>query len=352
MLRLDAPLPIIAATPVQDQQAGRRSYRQPGNDKGVDSGDAAGRPIPEPELQSALERDLDPLLGSARLPVPDASQGSAANIGSGPQPRLPTGQPAKRATLGSYGIIDLLNPALDESQQPASAETRISQTASLLASLINENPQSEESGTIQTAAPLFSEPPSNPATLAVALRNAIGLSGLFYESHLGQWLNGTRALESLKQEPQGRLPTLLAFSPADLSAGNAENAQPSIVQGPLTWLQQNLVQQLSILNNPVLVWTGQPWPGQQVSLQTRRGRQECVDSEAPWVTRLSLEMPRLGKLDVVITLDSAGVDIDVRSDNANAESRLQNHQIALGNRLSDMGCRVKRMNIRKANGQG
>lgn len=54
------------------------------------------------------------------------------------------------------------------------------------------------------------------AALRAALAQAVSESGLFYESHLAQWLAGQRPLAALMREPQARLTSALA--PADRDA--------------------------------------------------------------------------------------------------------------------------------------
>ncbi|MCA8003042.1 flagellar hook-length control protein FliK [Burkholderia metallica] len=54
------------------------------------------------------------------------------------------------------------------------------------------------------------------AALRAALAQAVSESGLFYESHLAQWLAGQRPLAALLREPQARLAAALA--PADPEA--------------------------------------------------------------------------------------------------------------------------------------
>ncbi|MGA7180242.1 MAG: flagellar hook-length control protein FliK [Thiobacillaceae bacterium] len=353
MLRLSTLLPIIGITPVQDHETGRNEYRQPGSDGAAASERALKRTVAESALQSIVERSADPSLNSAVSLARTFAQPGLEESRSGPQPPISSEQTAKSAKTANYAIVGLLNPMLDETNSPASShETRFSLTATLLASLRTENPQAEGSGLIRSTMPLVRGAPNEPSVLAVALRDAISQSGLFYESHLEQWLNGARTLDALKQEPQGTLPPALVFTPADTSRGESPEARPSIAQEPLVWLQQNLVQQLSILSNPTLAWMGQVWTGQHVTLQTSRDSPQSVESDAPWVTRLSLEMPHLGRIKVIIALDSAGVEIYIQSETPRAQAQLQNSQITLGNRLSDTGCRLKRMNVRKVDGPG
>ncbi|MGU7769777.1 flagellar hook-length control protein FliK [Burkholderia sp. MR1-5-21] len=59
------------------------------------------------------------------------------------------------------------------------------------------------------------------ATLRASLAQAVGESGLFYESHLAQWLAGQRPLAALLREPQARLT-------APAPAGAAEAADDAL----------------------------------------------------------------------------------------------------------------------------
>ena len=55
------------------------------------------------------------------------------------------------------------------------------------------------------------------AELAAALRRTVDESGLFYESHLAQWLSGQRPVESLADEAQNRLSNAASQLPLDLA---------------------------------------------------------------------------------------------------------------------------------------
>lgn len=75
------------------------------------------------------------------------------------------------------------------------------------------------------AALLGSAPtPASAQAAAAALANAVGQSGLFYESHLAQWVVGARALPGIRQEPQASVPrpaASAAVAQPQAPAGNA-----------------------------------------------------------------------------------------------------------------------------------
>ncbi|MEM5384744.1 flagellar hook-length control protein FliK [Paraburkholderia phymatum] len=66
------------------------------------------------------------------------------------------------------------------------------------------------------------------AELAAALRRTVDESGLFYESHLAQWLSGQRPVESLAAEPQNHLADMASQLPLDWSHD---------ADDPLSWTQ-------------------------------------------------------------------------------------------------------------------
>ncbi|MBU9693605.1 flagellar hook-length control protein FliK, partial [Burkholderia multivorans] len=65
-------------------------------------------------------------------------------------------------------------------------------------------------------------PPSLAGALRAALAQAVGESGLFYESHLAQWFAGQRPLATLLREPQARIAS--AQTSADPDAAPDDDA--------------------------------------------------------------------------------------------------------------------------------
>ena len=65
---------------------------------------------------------------------------------------------------------------------------------------------------------VISGPPRDPALLAEGLKNVLTRSGVFYESHLAQWMQGEHPLTDLLREPQGQLSPLAGRLPAEGSS--------------------------------------------------------------------------------------------------------------------------------------
>ncbi|WP_342703099.1 flagellar hook-length control protein FliK [Burkholderia arboris] len=80
-------------------------------------------------------------------------------------------------------------------------------------------PASAEASSAAAARDAAAPPPV--MALRAALAQAVSESGLFYESHLAQWLAGQRPLAALMREPQARLAAALA--PADPDAASHDS---------------------------------------------------------------------------------------------------------------------------------
>ncbi|VWD23949.1 flagellar hook-length control protein FliK [Burkholderia lata] len=105
---------------------------------------------------------------------------------------------AGRAPLLADPTVLLTDTAAPAASAPAASSTPASAAASSAAAA------REAAATLPVAA------------LRAALAQAVSESGLFYESHLAQWLAGQRPLAALMREPQARLAAALA--PADPDA--------------------------------------------------------------------------------------------------------------------------------------
>lgn len=95
--------------------------------------------------------------------------------------------------------------------------TRLSPAAQLIGQLLPAEGESAPPAQLNRGQPLMSEPPASRAAaiqLAPTLAKAVSQSGLFYEAHQAQWVNGKLPLAQLLQEPQGQHSTTTAFQTA------------------------------------------------------------------------------------------------------------------------------------------
>lgn len=116
---------------------------------------------------------------------------------------------AGRAPLLADPAVLLTDPAVPARAPAASSTSSTPSSAPSFAAA------SSTSAARETTAP----PPV--AALRAALAQAVSESGLFYESHLAQWLAGQRPLAALMREPQARLTAALA--PADPDAAQHDS---------------------------------------------------------------------------------------------------------------------------------
>jgi hypothetical protein len=166
---------------------------------------------------------------------------------------------------------------------------------------------------------VITQSPKVPAVMAQDLKNALSNSGLFYESHLTDYVEGHRTLADLKQEPQNQFNSV------------ANSLLP---------------QQLAILETQRLVWHGEVWPGQKMDwdiyLQNEQesandDHQQAIDDNKSIASDLTLHLPHLGKVTAKLSLVEGRVRISVLAEEAQTLSILKAHSKNLANAIEKNG---------------
>jgi len=215
------------------------------------------------------------------------------------------------------------------------------------------------------------EPPSIPldqpgatAELADNLRSAVSQSGLFYESHQAQWIEGKYPIDTLRQEPQANTEKLLSTLPHNLSTGAAasqtqenitnSNTLPSSL--PPQQAQPNLVeQQLATLAGSPIELYGQAWPGQTFRLSVQRDNEPkpFVDTAlSEWQSHLTLDLPNLGTVDATLHLSQAGVRITLHATDQASLEALRASSSDLVDTLASMQIKVLNLGLALTNHDG
>ncbi|MBT0961727.1 flagellar hook-length control protein FliK [Denitromonas iodatirespirans] len=263
----------------------------------------------------------------------------------------------------------LANPApaapTDTASRPA-----LSATGRLISFLLTGQP-APETPTLARGQPLqpASTGPLNPAALAAALRQGIGDSGLFYESHLAKWSAGQLPTEALRREPQGRMPVAPApggstatpnapgaSAPQAAAAAEAaarSAATPSATPAARTDLVPDRLlpvmhQQLDALATHHYAWVGQAWPGQTMELEIEdpgRDGEEAGADEVPWKTTLRLSLPTLGGVEARLALDSSGVRIRLSADDPATAAELERRRTDLAEALAQANLTLKEVQV-------
>jgi hypothetical protein len=153
---------------------------------------------------------------------------------------------------------------------------------------------------VQGSRPLVAVPPhSEYATdrLALQLKDAVEYSGVFYESHVAQWVDDRRPRALLAREPQSGWAPESRTLAAD--ATGAPTAPPRAL----------VAEQLAVLDSGRFVWQGELWPGQRgtMEIDEERGRGDAHEQGAPAASggcrlRLTLDFPGLGAVDARLAL--------------------------------------------------
>jgi hypothetical protein len=170
-----------------------------------------------------------------------------------------------------------------------------------------------------------------------------------------QWLNGERKLETLLQEPQGKLSPLLKGDAAatqntsgSLEAGKLAAALKAESEPVHPQSLQIVQQQLQALDTRQIVWMGQIWPGQDMKweIEEEATRQGGEDEETTrWSTHLNLQLPSLGGVNAKLAFVDSTIRVDIAADSEDSVDRMRQAQEALAQRFEASGLTLSGLNI-------
>lgn len=291
-----------------------------------------------------------PLTLVAVQPRPTFQIGTGTPVFSEAGPPLPEGaDPAKAPLLMREGATAagvgrataLLQAAAAGAASLAggaeSRHTTLSRTGQAIGGVLAAAAKAE---TPQTAAlgrtPVVAAAGLDAASIAQGLQQAVGKSGLFYESHVAEWAQGARALADLNAEPQQQA---------------AREGQRPLPTDPATAQFINL--QLATQEQAHLSWQGNLWPGQPMQLEVRRevdeeqeGQGEGEDAAArAWHSRLRLTFPGLGDVDARLTLVGGALQLRVSASEDSA-TLLRHNQPSLAGALDAAGTPLAAFEVR------
>jgi len=273
----------------------------------------------------------------------------------------PAGQPAGQAQtpVNFSDGARYLNALLDRVQTLAKEQVQTQAP---------DKAQTQGAQGLQAAKPVLEGAPPAGAQFAVLLKDAVGKSGLFYESHQAQWAAGEKPLTELLREPQGRLSEPRAHAAAQLNAN--PNVQPDTLQQvkvnaaqlsagailsdnnasePVHPQTAPLVQQqLDVLDTRQLVWQGQVWPGQDLRWQIEERASYAGEpaAEREWQTRLDLHLPRLGAVNAVLSISPRGdLRIAVTAHSPAIAQTLRDASATLNQSLASAGLKLAQLEV-------
>ncbi len=272
---------------------------------------AARDPAQSPAQQLQVGQRLQGMVQS------EVSQGlfKVQVAGAALQMRLPTGIKAgDTVELEVVTTQPRITFSVAASVNPLPTPDKISSSARMLSDLANlpmERPVVQQAG---GKAVFAAEQVQQMDTkeLAGSLRDAIGKSGLFYESHQAQWIRGERSTGQLLEEPQNQLMKAQASdASAAQAAKNTADSGLSINRQLLPLVQQ----QLHTLENHHLAWSGQVWPNQEMLWEIKGEQQpNTYDPDSrQWSTELELSLPNLGDVRARLVLTPKGLQMSLRA---------------------------------------
>lgn len=245
---------------------------------------------------------------------------------------------------------------------------KISTAGRMIGELMLPEGEAPRPAPLNRGQPLVPQPPAGQtmatADLAPALAKAVSQSGLFYESHQAQWVAGQRTLDSLRAEPQGRIPTSSpAAAPAPAGSAEApgplpqaaERASPqaTAVAMPVPEEIRPIVQQqLDAVVTQRLAWHGEAWPGQPIDWEIEResagehGAGQPGEEAPRWATTLRLTMPNLGALDATLKLAGGQLQLRMSAASAAAAESLRSQLPDLAQSLEQAGVPLQSAEIR------
>jgi len=210
--------------------------------------------------------------------------------------------------------------------------------------------------------PLLDGAPDDPIELSSRLAQALGRSGLFYESHVAQWVEGKRTLAELMQEPQAGFPSSRREA-LTIETGNqagrksATSLEPASITENSVRLHRHIPeqfqneslalvrQQLDVLETRQIAWQGEAWPGQMINLKFF---EEDPDTRADpghtgegpvnsWKTHLCLTLPNLGEITADLRLHDQGAQVNLSASSAGAAATLRSGITLLSQGLESGG---------------
>lgn len=193
-----------------------------------------------------------------------------------------------------------------------------------------------------------SHPVINSSELPALLQKTIIQSGLFYESHQAQWIEGKSTIENLRLEPQGKLLPTAPEITTSKSVLPALMSSDAPVHNQVIPLVQ---QQLSALETGHLFWRGEIWQGQVMNWdiyeESEQGKQENDEPQyaSHWRTQIRLSLPQLGNITATIAFNAQGIHIELNTSQMETAHLLRENQTPLAADMQSAGIAVRLLDI-------
>lgn len=321
-------------------------------------------------LTTVLDQ-LAPGKAAPRAPASPSTPGAAgAADGAKSASTTATARAATAATVGNAAALPL----------PATELPSTLPMLSGLAQLVTRISAGDD-GAAALAPVALPTPAADTAELPAAIREAVQQSGLFYESHLEDWVAGRRSLEDVLNEPQARFtqrhlgelpshealplpksPDAATLSGTDARASDAASSSfsnagntdaTSNAKAPDAWqppraLEPIVREQLAVLAQGAASVPLVPWPGQGATLEIRdEARAPGAPEDAAPAFRVSLKMtlPELGRVEFVLSAQGDAIRVAAAADEASSRDALASRSRELRDALAARALSLDAMEI-------
>jgi hypothetical protein len=182
--------------------------------------------------------------------------------------------------------------------------------------------------------PLLAAPSGDADAIAQALKDGLGKSGLFYESHVAEWAEGARSRADLAAEPQAR--------------GMPPPTDPNTAQ--FINLQLNAHEQGRV------AWQGQLWPDRDMHWDVERDAHSGQNGDqadgTTWRSSLRLRFGALGDVAARVVLSGDRLHIRLDAPDAGIKHLLDTHRTRLAQALDAAGTPLAQLAIHAAHEDG
>jgi len=331
------------------------------------------------ETAAAPTTTLATLGNSVKQLIDEFSQAATGKPATGPTTTSASGlylQPGSNvaATTNTTAQPRLItiSPGL-----PDSAPATLSSAGKLVNQLIQNTPQQSSIVNVSKV-PLVTTPDVSVNTMMKGLQSGVATSGMFYESHVLQWAEGSLPATELMKEPQakfpippptsnnvptpGNQPAASQVSAADLVKINtpqAGSAAPASSTGTTAAASEPVItlpkgatpliqQQLQTMEQQRFVWQGEVWPGQTMNWEIAQdtSQQSGRQQEPSWQSAVHFELPQLGSISAQLQLTGTHLKLNISTADATSALMLKNHVSDLASALDLAGTQLDAISIK------
>jgi hypothetical protein len=240
------------------------------------------------------------------------------------------------------------------------AAATLSSTGKLIGNLLQSAQRDGAPTALVSSTPVMTRASDGPPQIASALKDSLSFSGLFYESHLSQWVQGGRPLSDLMREPQaaamaaGEGPQKepgQATDPArDEGAGMETKASSMTAGHGMDAESAKMISlQLQTLEQQRVQWQGELWPGQPLEWEVKREARDprAEPERQSWQSVVRFELPNLGVVSAAIQLNGDRVQVHVRAADEATTASLAEHRAEFAAALDAAGTRLDLLTVKQ-----